>query len=123
MFEKAARMKLRFGFRGQSSAEDLWDLSVEDLDGLYQTLRAEQRDLETESLLKKRNSRANVVGLRVDIVKHIATVKLAETDAAEAMAQNKLRKQKILEIIATKQDADLESQSVEDLTKLLNELG
>jgi hypothetical protein len=122
IFEQAGRRKLRFGYRGQFSVEDLWDLSVEDLDSIYKKLRASQREMETESLLNKRDSKASVLNLQVGIVKYIVTTKLTEAEAVKVKASNRMRKQKILEIISAKQDQDLESKSVEDLSKLLDEL-
>ena len=40
MFEIAARNKFRFPFKGMISTEDLWDLSVENLDNVFKTLNS-----------------------------------------------------------------------------------
>lgn len=123
MFEKASRMKLRFGYRGECSVEELWDLPLEALDGLYGKLSAKAKSMETDSLLKTKNSELEVLALQIDIIKNVVSVKLAEKDAAKVKADNKLRKQKILEIIASKQDDALKDQPVEELQKLLADMG
>lgn len=124
MFEKAARMKLRFEFKGMCSVEDLWDLPAEDLDAMYGVLMAQARALETDSLLEAEKKKGeDVLGLQIAIIKHIVEVKLAERKIAQDEAANRQRKQRILEIIATKQDEALASKSVEELTGLLDELG
>lgn len=122
MFEQATRNKLRFAYKGQCSVEDLWDLPVEELDVLYQSLRLVQKERNSESLLEKRDTTGKVLDLQVGIIKHIVVTRLAEVEEAKAEAANRLRKQKIMEIISTKQDKDLEEKSVEELTKLLEEL-
>jgi hypothetical protein len=122
MFEKASRIKLRFNYKGASSVEDLWDLSVENLDEIYGTLRAQQRASETDSLLKKRSRALDTTDLSINIVKHIVEVKQEEANKARLSAANKLKKQKILDIISAKQDEELHSQSIEELSRLVNDL-
>ena len=41
LFEIATRNKYRFPFKGWISTEDLWDLSVQNLDGIFKTLNKE----------------------------------------------------------------------------------
>ena len=43
MFEVAVRNKFRFPFKGVISVEDLWDLSVQQLDGIFKTLKSQER--------------------------------------------------------------------------------
>jgi len=115
MFEKASRMKLRFAYKGQCSVEDLWDLSVEELDSIYQEMRKKQRESNTDSLLEKRDEGDRLLDLQVNIVKHIVQVKLAEAEARERAAENKLRREKIAAIMAEKQDEGLKNMSLEEL--------
>ena len=51
LFELAVRKKYRFPFRGQISVEDLWDLSITNLDSVFKTLNKEKKQSEEESLL------------------------------------------------------------------------
>ena len=49
IFEVATRSKMRFPFRGNISVEDLWDLSVNDLDSIFKTLNARVKQTKEEA--------------------------------------------------------------------------
>lgn len=51
MFEIATRTKMRFPFKGMISVEDLWDLSVQNLDKVFKTLNSQRKEAQEESLL------------------------------------------------------------------------
>lgn len=123
MFEKATRLKLRFGFRGSCSAEDLWDLSLEDLDTIYKELAGKAKAQEEESLLQVKSGANEVLDLQIDIVKHIFRTKMSEQEARENEALNAERKQKILAVIAEKQDDALRNLPVEELQELVSSMG
>lgn len=122
MFEKATRMKLRFNYRGLCFVEDLWDLHLKSLDEIYKELNAQNRVQKEESLLETRTKQNDLLDLQIAIVKHIVAVKLQEQKDRQDKVEKSERKQKILSIISEKQDADLRNLSVDDLTKLINEL-
>ena len=122
IFEYAVRNKVRFPFKGMISAEDLWDLSLTNLDSIYKTLNKEVKQSEEESLLTTKTSVDTELEIQIAIVKHIVTVKLEEQEVREKAAAKKAQKQKIMSIIATKEDEELQNTSVEDLKKMLDEL-
>jgi hypothetical protein len=122
IFEYATRNKIRFPFKGMISVEDLWDLSLANLDSIYKTLNKQIKQTEEESLLATKTSVDTELEVQIAIVKHIVSVKLEEHDAREKAAAKKAQKQKIMSIIATKEDEALQSASVEDLRKMLDEL-
>ena len=123
MFEYATRNKVRFPFKGLISVEDLWDLSLTNLDSIYKTLNKQVKQSEEESLLNTRTTVDKELDAQIAIVKHIVAVKLAEQEAREKASVKKAQKQKIMTIIASKQDEALQNSSVEDLQKMLDELG
>lgn len=126
MFEKAARLKLRFQTgRGMLSVEDLWDLPLTsargpNLDdvakGLSRELRATTE--EVSFVEPHAHGRNDELKLGLDIVKHVIEVRLTERTAANEAAKKRETKQKILEIIATKQDEALQGKSLEELQAL-----
>lgn len=61
--------------------------------------------------------------VQIAIIKHIVFVKLAEKEDAEKASARKAQKQKIMSIIVAKQDEVLQNSSVDDLQKMLDELG
>ena len=122
IFEYAVRNKVRFPFKGMISAEDLWDLSLTNLDSIYKTLNKQVKQSEEESLLATKTSVDAELEVQIAIVKHIVSVKLAEQEAREKDAAKKAQKQKIMAIIATKEDEALHNSSVDDLRKMLDEL-
>lgn len=119
MFEIATRNKFRFPFKGVISTEDLWDLSVENLDKVFKTLNSEMKKTKEESLLSTKSKDDEVLELKIEIVKYIVEVKQKEKDAREKEFLNRERNQKIMSIIAAKQDEELHNMSVEELQKLL----
>ena len=121
MFEIAARNKFRFPFKGMISTEDLWDLSVENLDNVFKTLNSEMKKTKEESLLSTKRKDDEELELKIEIVKHIVTVKQEEKEAREKKFLDRERNQKIMSIIAAKQDEQLHNMSVEELQKLLVE--
>jgi len=122
MFEKASRKKLRFNYHGSISVEDLWDLSVEDLDDMYGLLRTEQKETSTESLLKSKRLAGTNLDLRINLVKHVVETKLQEADERENRAIVKLQKEKIAELIQAKKDDGLKEMTVEELQEKMDEL-
>jgi hypothetical protein len=121
MFEQAARMKLRVAYKGQATVEDLWDLKVEVLDGLYQKLRSQQKDASGESLLTPAR-KDKALDLKIEIIKHIVGVKLAEKAAQQKKADLRMRTRRISEILAKKQDEALQGKSEDELRQLLAQM-
>lgn len=122
-FEYAVRNKVRFPFKGNISVEDLWDLPLANLDSIYKTLNKQVKQSEEESLLDVKNQQDKLLDVQIFLVKHIVTVKLAEKEAREKAVVKRDQKQKIMSIIAVKQDEKLQNSSIDDLKKMLDELG
>lgn len=122
IFEYATRNKVRFSFRGLISVEDLWDLSLTNLDSIYKELNKQSKQAEEESLLNIKTQEDELLNVQIEIVKHIVSVKLAEKEAREKASAKKAQKQKIMSIIAAKQDEALQNSSIDDLQKMLDEL-
>ena len=121
LFETASKMKVRFNYRGVITTEDLWDLDVKALDYIYKQLMVAKKESETESLLEEKKTNP-ILEVQIEIVKHIFNVKVEERKAAELQAENAAKKQKILAILARKQDAELENKSAEELEALIKDL-
>jgi len=122
MFEKAARLKLRFNYKGLCTVEDLWDISLQDLDGIFKELNARLKEREGESLLDIQSREDETLALLISIVKHVVKVRLQERKTHADAVAKAVKKQKILGVISKKQDAELDEMSVDDLTKLIDEL-
>lgn len=122
MFEIASRKKYRFPFRGNIAVEDLWDLPLTELDTIYKTLnKAARVEKEEESLLSEKTEDADLLN-KIGIVKYVFATKKAEADELAAAAEKKRKKEKLLELIAQKQDADLAGKSIEELTAMVENL-
>lgn len=122
MFEYAARNKLRFPFKGQISVEDLWDLTVTQLDGIYKTLNAQRKAENEESLLSTKSPADKVLETKIAIIKHIVSVKQSEADIARKAKENRERKQYLMSILADQEEAELRSKSSDELMKMIKEL-
>ncbi|MCI8372559.1 MAG: hypothetical protein HFI75_09220 [Lachnospiraceae bacterium] len=122
-FEYAVRNKLRFPYKGKISVEDLWDLSETQLDQVYKELKKQEQHLKEDSLLSRKTKEEEILEIQIEIVKYIVVVKLAEKEAMKKAAENKEKKQKILAVLAARDDKALEQASDEELKRMLEELG
>lgn len=131
LFEQATRLKLRFDSRvGQLSVEDLWDLPLTsptgnraNLDSIAIALYKQARDAgETVSFVAPETRGNRELDLKFQIVKYIISVRVAERDAAKEAADRKEKKQRLLELIARKQDKELEEKSVDELRAMVEAL-
>jgi len=131
IFEQASRLRIRFdSAQGSLSVEDLWDLPLTsntnkaNLDDIAKTLYKQLQSIDEVSFVQRtvasdKNSRE---ALRFEIVKHIISVRLQENETAAKARQNAEKKQKILEILAERQDSALKGASDDDLQRMLSEL-
>lgn len=123
LFEVATRNNYQFPFRGLINVIDLWDLSLTNLDSVFKVLNAEVKKSEEESLLNTKSKEDEELSNKIEIVKYIVGVKLAEKEAKEDEKKNREMKQKLLAIKAKRQNEALENLSDEDLDRAIAELG
>ena len=123
MFDKATRIKLRFeSTRGALSVEELWDLPLRgklSLDSLAKVVNRQIKSETGESFVDSRSTVDTTQELRLDILKHIIGVKLAEESASREAAEKREKNARIRELIAQKQDQELAGKSIEELTEML----
>lgn len=123
MFEQASRLKLRFKTpKGILTTEDVWDLTLEQLDQLAKNLNKDLKEQSEESFIKTKTSANKELELKFEIVKHIITVRMAEAEKIKERAEKRKKKQHLLELIAQKENEALSSKSLDDLRKELMEL-
>lgn len=124
MFEKALRMKLRFYTdRGVLSVEDLYDLSLQDLNKIAKSLNKELKEADEEDFLEEKSESDVKIELAFNLVIYVLNEKKAEMEIRKNAKAIKEQKDKILNIIAEKQDEATRSMSIEDLQKELDKLG
>ena len=116
------RKKIRFNYKGLISAEDLFDLSVSDLQGIYRMYAKEYDDLTQYQLDDSIDEGATDVLIQRDIVREVYTVKLAEKMARQNAQAKEETRQEILSIMAEKQKDDLKNLSMEELQAKLDNL-
>lgn len=122
LFVMATRRKFRFPFKGMVSVEDLWDLTVKNLDTIFKALKAEARQANEESLLTTKSVADAELEAKIEIIKYIVMVKQEEAANRERLAANREQMRRIDEIIAAKQDQALQDKSIEELLALRNSL-
>ena len=132
IFEQASREKVRFQTQlGQASVEDLWELPLSsktgkaNLDDIAKNLYKELKNSDdTVSFVNKpaATSQNKLDQLRFDIVMHIINARLEENQVAAKARSNAEKRQQIMGILAEREADSLKMASVEDLTKMLDDL-
>ena len=120
MYKRASQIKLRIVTPvGVLSVEQLWDLSLENLDAVAVKLEKEVESSAEKSFLVKKTEKNKELKLAFDIVLDVLTTKLENQERASKAAETKAHNQKILGLIAQKQEGELQEKSVEELQALL----
>jgi len=123
IFKQATKLGLRIQTsKGVLNVEQLWQLSQNDLSSaikaVKKVLKKNDNDddlsfLESTKVIDIENQ------LRFDILKDIYLSKMKETEELRDADANKKHNQRILALIAEKQEGKLRDMSVEELEKLL----
>ncbi len=122
LFEIATRNRYRFTYKGVMTVEDLWDLSVDALDAIFKTLNRQKKTADEDSLLAVKSAEDTELANKIELVKYIVSIKLAEADERVNAAEKKAQRDKILAIMAKKQDAALEGMDMKQLEAELAKL-
>jgi len=119
-FKEASRQALRFATsKGNLTTEQLWDLKLPELDVLAVSLEVQVESSGKKSFLKTSTAKDKIAKLKFDIVLDILNTKADEQAEATKKKEDKAHNDKILSLIANKQEKDLEGKSVEELTAML----
>ncbi len=123
IFEKATRQKLGFSSnKGILSVEDVWDLSLKDLNSLAKGYKKILKESEEEDFLEEKSNEDVYTKLAFDIVLHILNVKKAEKKSRDDAGVKKAEKEKLLRILERKQNENLETLSEEEIQAKIAEL-
>jgi hypothetical protein len=127
LFEQAVRSKFRFQTpQGQITAEDLFDLpltsrtgraNLDDIaKGLHRELKASDEQV---SFVTETKSNTDGLQAKFDLVKQVIQNKVEEKQALEASAERAEKRQRLLALIAQKEDQALAETSLDDLRKMV----
>lgn len=122
IFEYAVRNKLRFSYKGLLTVEDLWDLSLKDLDAIYKQLKSQMKVNEEESLMASKSKADTVLEMQIEIVKYIFAEKEAAQQKAKKAAENRKQREKLMGILAEQEEKDLRGKSADELRAMIAEL-
>lgn len=128
LFEKAARKKFRFeSTQGPLSVEDLWDLPLQsrrgaNLDDVAKAVNRDLKKVSEESFVETPTTANSELAAKLDIVKYVIAAKQAEALAEKTAVERRAKKEKLLEILAKKQDAALEGLTPEQIQAMITEL-
>ena len=121
MFENALKNGFRYpSNKGLITTEDLFCLSLNDLNEVAKKINKLIKDSEEESFIPGPNFNNNNDSKRLDIVKHIINLKINEQNIKMLEKSNAEKRQRILEIINKKDEESLENMSKEELEKILS---
>ncbi len=127
LFIKATRQSWRFpSSKGQLNVEQLWQLPLQDrsgfdLDSVAKLVNAEVKTQQEESFVTPVKV-DDTSRQKLELIRYVIDVKIAERDAAQSAKARADEKQKLLAILATKQASALEALSEDEIRKRLTEL-
>ena len=130
LFIKASRQKFRFAsHKGQLTVEQLWDLPLRPrsansvcLNTVAQTCHNDLNQQDELDFIGGTKADNSVFQDKFDIVMHVISVKKTEEQAVRDALAKREQKQKLMGILANKQDADLQGKSTEEIQAMIDSL-
>ena len=129
MFEKIIRLKLRFDSpQGALSVEDLWDIPLKfnksraNLNDVAKEIARQLKTEGEEDFVNPKSGADDILQLKLDAVKYVIHVRQEENENARIVAERKEKKERLKELIAKKQDQQLEAKSMEELQEMISAL-
>lgn len=120
MYKEALQKKLRFKTnKGIITTEDLFDLSLQNLNTLAIMLDKKISEIPKKSFIEELPTKENDDELRFSIVKDIINIKLKTRKDNINKAQVDARNKRIAELIAKKEDEALANKSIEELHAMI----
>lgn len=121
IYRFAAEHALRYPYKGSITTEDLFSLTVRQLDEIHIALKRQVRKNNDESLLAATDKTDEDIELEVKIaiVKDIFDSKQEQAKLRRDALEKQKYNQKIAGIIAEKEDAALRNKSVDELKEML----
>lgn len=127
LFLQATREKFRFeSSKGDLSVEQLWDLPLTsrtgfDLDTVAKAVNADLKASNEESFVNASNNPAvSRLQAQLEVVKAIIEVKLAQAEATKKRAEKAAERQRLMEVLHSKKDQELQGLSVEEIERRLS---
>ena len=129
LFLQATREKFRFeSNKGDLSVEQLWDLPLTsrtgfDLDTVAKAVNVNLKSSNEESFVNASNNPAvSRLQAQLEVVKAIIEVKLAQAEATKKRAEKIAERQRLMEVLHSKKDQELQGLSVEEIERRLSQL-
>lgn len=122
MYKQAAKLKLRFlTNKGLVSVEQLFELSMTDIANAIKAVKKILKTTDDDELAFLESTRTVDVEnqLRFNILKDVYLTKKEENEAARTAFENKEFNQKILAIIADKEEDSLKGKSIDELKSMI----
>ncbi len=122
IYKEASRLKLRFATsKGSLSVEQVWELSLTDLTNCVRAVKKllKKTDDDDLSFLDSTIAVDKTEQLRFDILKDVYLTKKADADALKTARETKEHNQKILALIADKQEESLKGKTEAELMAML----
>jgi len=122
MYKKAIRLDLRFQTnKGSLTPQQLYQLEQNDLSNAIKAVKKVLKTTNDDELSFLEDTKVVDVEnqLRFDILKDVYLTKKKEAEELRSAANNKAHNQKILSLIAEKQEGELKGKTIEELEGML----
>ena len=128
LYKKAAQVKLRIQTcKGLLSVEDVWGLSLANLDASIRSLAPLVKKYQTEdsdldflsSNSDTKSEEISLLELSFEILKDVYITKKEEANAKAKARETKEFNQRIMSLIAEKQENSLKDKSIEELMAMI----